>query len=1007
MRKNFLILMLLSLLPLAGWADGRQLTNSDVSVASVTYNGNSLSLTSVVPVVTDGTTELVRNTDYTWDGKYYTTSACTTEVTPKNVGTYWVKIVGAGSYNGEAVTSFAIQPATLTVTLKKSSTDVTSIVKKFGAANPALTADSRAVGVTGLKSGDTESAVVDLSNASYTYTGTAANVAYNATTGTGYPIKFQNITLKGDNPNYVLAYPEVQMLIQKISLLNEADAATKLSIVKSNAPTTYNGTNQAEPTYTVTWDGTTLQKMTNGTNKDFKVTYTKDGSDVEANAIKNAGTYVATITGLGNYEGSVTAEAYNFTIAGVDLYVGVEPITKTYKGANYTDTDLASDYEFYFDGLKAGDAESDITKSATVEATNKNVGEYTITVTASYSNANYTIHAENSTLTITPKSGLTITANKATKVYGPLSATNTLKYLTLNASNEEVVTTDKFTVTGAVKDADASIDENTYATFSDAIDVAVSESAINATTHNGAVTLSAKDIDDSEDGVQLHQALKNYTNIQYVPANLVITKAPLRFTPKNISKTYGQADADVVTWNTAVTADKVRVRGYQYTDDASVITAYPKLRRTNASENAAEYELEAYDASVNDNYEPQYETGKFIINKKALKVTATDQTFVVGTTTLNTTAYTIDTEKGLVSGDAANKVFKLQLADGVTGAKYTNELFELVAAFASNKFTGVPDNAGNYDDDNDASTPDVAYNTGWAEGVYAGGVTIVPFEGSGSKAANYDFTIASNFTAGKVIVLSNETSNLLLDDAKATLITEIAAANGNNKNITFTSRVLNAEKWNVMVLPFTVTMNDLCTALGEYVVADVLVDKGDNNAHFKINLDQIPANTPFLLMPKTAKNMNTVTFSKPIKYVTDDEDPTADQLDANGNPYVETEAGVKFIGTYKTAEFYGAAYQYMSGGKFKNASLYTATNKVSVKPLRAYLDLSGVDASAAPVIYIEEPDGSTTAISTINAENIVEDYSKEGWYTVNGVKLNDMPTVKGVFIHNGKKVVVK
>lgn len=40
-------------------------------------------------------------------------------------------------------------------------------------------------------------------------------------------------------------------------------------------------------------------------------------------------------------------------------------------------------------------------------------------------------------------------------------------------------------------------------------------------------------------------------------------------------------------------------------------------------------------------------------------------------------------------------------------------------------------------------------------------------------------------------------------------------------------------------------------------------------------------------------------------------------------------------------------------------------------------------------------------------DNVVESYTKDGWYTVNGVKLNDMPTVKGIYIHNGKKIVIK
>ena len=49
-------------------------------------------------------------------------------------------------------------------------------------------------------------------------------------------------------------------------------------------------------------------------------------------------------------------------------------------------------------------------------------------------------------------------------------------------------------------------------------------------------------------------------------------------------------------------------------------------------------------------------------------------------------------------------------------------------------------------------------------------------------------------------------------------------------------------------------------------------------------------------------------------------------------------------------------------------------------------------------------DGGTTGIQTLNAENS-EKLSEGAWYTIQGVRV-DKPS-KGVFIHNGKKVVVK
>ena len=58
------------------------------------------------------------------------------------------------------------------------------------------------------------------------------------------------------------------------------------------------------------------------------------------------------------------------------------------------------------------------------------------------------------------------------------------------------------------------------------------------------------------------------------------------------------------------------------------------------------------------------------------------------------------------------------------------------------------------------------------------------------------------------------------------------------------------------------------------------------------------------------------------------------------------------------------------------------------------------------MILIEEPDGNTTAIKALNVDTMTS-YSVDGWYTLNGVKLQGMPTEKGIYINNGKKVVIK
>ena len=78
---------------------------------------------------------------------------------------------------------------------------------------------------------------------------------------------------------------------------------------------------------------------------------------------------------------------------------------------------------------------------------------------------------------------------------------------------------------------------------------------------------------------------------------------------------------------------------------------------------------------------------------------------------------------------------------------------------------------------------------------------------------------------------------------------------------------------------------------------------------------------------------------------------------------------------------------------------------------------AGANTTAAPFrVYATMEGGSydqllinsshTTAIRTINTDETFAD-GNETWYTINGVRLNSRPTTKGVYIVNGKKVVVK
>ena len=71
---------------------------------------------------------------------------------------------------------------------------------------------------------------------------------------------------------------------------------------------------------------------------------------------------------------------------------------------------------------------------------------------------------------------------------------------------------------------------------------------------------------------------------------------------------------------------------------------------------------------------------------------------------------------------------------------------------------------------------------------------------------------------------------------------------------------------------------------------------------------------------------------------------------------------------------------------------------MSLAPFSGYLRLP----SAPEQLSIEW--WGLTVITPLSADQVRRD--ADGWYTITGVRLPSMPTQKGLYIHNGKSVVV-
>ena len=123
----------------------------------------------------------------------------------------------------------------------------------------------------------------------------------------------------------------------------------------------------------------------------------------------------------------------------------------------------------------------------------------------------------------------------------------------------------------------------------------------------------------------------------------------------------------------------------------------------------------------------------------------------------------------------------------------------------------------------------------------------------------------------------------------------------------------------------------------------------------------------------------------------------------------------------------GKVYGFAGTSKWVDGTLVTAGDFVrakvgaKIRPTSCYLkwvepltdDARALTRGAAAdedvpqriTVKLVSASGETTAIGEIDMETGEFDFS--GWYTLDGVRLSGQPTTKGIYINNGRKIIVK
>lgn len=200
--------------------------------------------------------------------------------------------------------------------------------------------------------------------------------------------------------------------------------------------------------------------------------------------------------------------------------------------------------------------------------------------------------------------------------------------------------------------------------------------------------------------------------------------------------------------------------------------------------------------------------------------------------------------------------------------------------------------------------------------------------------------------------------------------------------------------WNTFCVPFALTKEQLKEAYGDGAVAkylsDVTTDGENATLHFTPEAEGgIEANKAYLLYLAAdvteAKTFSGVTLQPAGTCTT--------TVSASNGDYT-------FQGILKPTTLTTDDTQYFLNSAGTNFVL-PSNSTSAMKATRAYITVP-VSGSAQGRQYSFDFNGTTTGIDNVNISGLEDG----AWYTISGIRVN-RPAAKGVYIHNGRKVIVK
>ena len=285
---------------------------------------------------------------------------------------------------------------------------------------------------------------------------------------------------------------------------------------------------------------------------------------------------------------------------------------------------------------------------------------------------------------------------------------------------------------------------------------------------------------------------------------------------------------------------------------------------------------------------------------------------------------------------------------------------------------------------------------------YLGEGQTTPTSLNGKNVIKGDNAAAIKLTAGNAFYAPRDfTANSI------TYTRTFTKGHGNSSDATDLQR---RSGWETITLPFAPTSvmestNELTfftsdeDETGEYWLYEYGADDLSTNTVYFTYPEQFLANRPYLIaVPGDKWGDKWNLTGKVIVFSANNA-----QVYAQAKPMTSIGSDYyKFVGNYTTTA-QSNIYALNTAG-----NTFALSSSATVAPFGAYFMIGVPDMAVAPATInfaVRGSNGNTTAIATINVNG--NGNANSNWYTLDGRRLNSRPAQKGIYLNNGKKIIIK